>query len=143
MSRKEIILLKEYCKNKPGILLAYLFGSSASRVGGWKKRKDVDVAILLKEEEVKEGILPVQTKIFSALRKLLKRSDIDVIILNESSLLLKHEVIKNGEVLFEKHPETRYNFEVNSELKYYDFEPYRNFFWEFLKKKIRGGIIND
>ena len=61
----------------------------------------------------------------------------------EETQILKHEVIKNGEVLFEKHPGIRYNFEVNSELKYYDFEPYRNFFWESLKKKIRGGISSD
>lgn len=140
--KRDVTLLRRYFKNNPGILLAYLFGSSARESVGWKKHKDLDVAVLLREEEVKKGILKPQTKIFSELTKLLKRTDIDVVILNDSPLLLRHEVIKNGDVLFEKCPEIRLDFETNSEVKYYDFEPYRNLFYNFLKKRIKEGITD-
>jgi predicted nucleotidyltransferase len=129
--------LKEYFKKRKGVLLAYLFGSSAR---GMESAKDIDIAVLFEEKRVKDS-LKAHTEIVSDLTSLLRRSDIDLVVLNSAPPLLKHEVIKNGKVLFEKEPELRWDFEVNSELKFYDFEPVRRLFWESLVKRVKEGKL--
>ncbi len=139
MNPEIISKLKEYFIEKRGVLVVYLFGSAAGKSQGWKKRADLDIAILLDEHTLKDGSLKQQCIIWAELAALLKRNDIDVLILNTAPLTLRHEVIKNGIIVFEKELSSRVNFEVSSELKFYDFQPYYQLFWETLVRRIEEG----
>lgn len=129
--------LRNFFAKRKGVLLAYLFGSSVDKYHSLKK--DIDVAVLLEPRELKHGVLKSQMKIFSQLSSLLKRYDIDVVILNDAPLLLQHEIIKHGKVLFEKNPQLRCDFEVRAELKYYDFKPIRDYFWNCFLQRLKEG----
>jgi len=128
--------LKDFFAKRGGVEVAYLFGSSTRQGGGFKN--DVDVAVLLNEEELREGVLKKQMRIFSELSSLLRRDDVDVVILNDAPPLLQHEVIKHGEVLFERNPERRYEFETRAELNYLDLKPMRDHHWESFFRRIKG-----
>lgn len=144
-SKLKIEKLKGYFEERKGILFAYLFGSSLQNLStngqDVKSPADIDIAVFFAENQLKEGSLKTQTEIVADLTSLLGRSDIDVVVLNDAPPLLKHEVIKNGKVLFEKKPDIRWDFEVNSELKFYDFAPIRRLFWESLVKRVKEGRL--
>ncbi|MEW6069326.1 MAG: nucleotidyltransferase domain-containing protein [Candidatus Thermoplasmatota archaeon] len=132
-------MLRKYFSGKSNVLLAYFFGSSAKG----KLGRDLDIALLVNEKELKDGTIAVQTRYKVELMKLMNRTDIDVVILNDAPLLLRHEVIKAKKPIFVRDEATRIDFESMSELKYYDFLPYRKMFWEALKKRIKEGRFID
>lgn len=73
--------LKRYFQGKGGVLIAYLFGSSAKGEAGIKS--DLDIAVLLSDEQLQEGWLKPKIQIQTELYELLGRRDIDVVVLNE------------------------------------------------------------
>jgi hypothetical protein len=81
--------LKEYLSKDDNVLFSFLFGSYAS--GKQKKRSDVDVAVYFKNS-------PCGNDLFGLINKLsdLCGADIDLIVLNTASPLLKHQVMKYG-----------------------------------------------
>lgn len=131
-------VLKRYCEKRQGILLAYVFGSFVRHPD---RARDLDVAFLLEAGKAKKSYLQVKTEIQSELSALLGKRKIDVVILNDAPLLLRHEVLKNGRLIFEKNEETKCDFEVESELKFFDFEPVRRLFWESLARRIEEGKL--
>jgi len=55
---------------------------------------------------------------------LLKRDDIDVVILNDAYPLLEHRIIKEGEVIFSSDEKKRLDYEVKAVMRYLNFKPY-------------------
>ena len=78
---------------------AYLAGTLSSRTA-FGHLTDVDIAILLMEQIKSDQFLDYQLYFFSELAKRLESDNIDVVILNQASLLLKLQVIKYGQILF-------------------------------------------
>ena len=128
-----------YFKKKKGIVAIYLFGSVIGASYGAKSKPDIDIAILLDKDNPYRDNLEAKFRISEDLERLLdkKSEEIDVIILNDAAPVLVHEVIKTGDILWEKDREKRVDFEVTAELEYYDTKPLREFFWEKLTKEIR------
>ena len=77
---------------------AYLAGSLSTRTS-FGHLSDVDIAILLTEQIKSDQFLDYQLYFFSELAKRLESDSIDVVILNQASLLLKLQVIKYGQIL--------------------------------------------
>lgn len=127
--------LHNYFSGKKEIIAVYMFGSA---ITGKKIKKDIDIAILVNDKSADDTI-KIQTEIFNKLTLLLNRKDIDVIILNNAPLLLCMEVLKNKKLIYERNSSARVNFEVRSELKYFDWEPMRKYFAETSKRKIKEG----
>src|SRR6266700_1687496 len=80
---------------------AYLAGSLSSRTS-FGHLTDVDIAILLMDQIKSDQFLDYQLYFFSELAKRLESESIDVVILNQASLLLKLQVIKYGQILFSR-----------------------------------------
>jgi len=118
-------------------VLAYIFGSSLKR--NKREAHDVDIAILLDKDPPDNGLIKARTAIYLEIRKILPGVNADMTILNGASVTLCHEVIKNGKIIYEKDPETRVDFETTSDLKFYDLEPFRKFFWNHLVRQIKEG----
>jgi len=104
--------------SRNNVELAYLFGSQAKGREG--PESDVDIAILLAADgKDKYDFFKTQLAMGRELRKLFGR-DVDVVVLNSATALLKYEVIACGKVLYQKSDETRIRFEAQLQAEYLD-----------------------
>lgn len=103
--------------------LAYLFGSQAEGKAG--PLSDVDIAVLLGAQVEREQWFQMQLDLIGALMGLFHRDDVDVVILNEATPVLAHEVVQSGRVIYEADPGTRVDFEIAALRRYVDTEPLR------------------
>jgi predicted nucleotidyltransferase len=92
---------------------AYLAGSLANRTS-FGHMSDVDIAILLMDQIKADQFLDYQLYFFSELAKRMESDAIDVVILNQASLLLKLQVIKYGQILFTRDEKQRISFETKA-----------------------------
>jgi uncharacterized protein YutE (UPF0331/DUF86 family)/predicted nucleotidyltransferase len=99
---------------------AYLAGSLAGRAT-FGHLTDVDIAVLLMEQIKSDQFLDYQLYLFSELTKRLESDTIDVVILNQASLLLKLQVIKYGQILYCRDEKKRVAFETRAVMDYLDF----------------------
>ena len=102
---------------------AYLSGSLSNRAS-FGQLTDVDIAILLMEQIKSDQFLDYQLYFFSELAKRLDSDSIDVVILNQSSLLLKLQVIRYGQILFSRDEKSRISFETRAVMDYLDFKKF-------------------
>src|SRR5215469_16418987 len=100
---------------------AYLAGSLSTRAK-FGHLSDVDIAILLMDQIKADQFLEYQLYFFSELAQRLESNDIDVVILNRASLLLKLQVIKYGQILFSRDEKQRVSFETRAVMDYLDFK---------------------
>ena len=105
------------------VVLAYLFGSQAEGKAG--PLSDVDIAVLLGSQVDRERWFQVQLDLMGELTSLFHRNDVDVVILNQATPVLAHEVVRFGQVLYEAQPGTRGDFEMSVLRRYADTEPLR------------------
>jgi len=83
-----ILKLKDYLNKNDNVLLAFIFGSFASKK--LRNNSDLDIAVFYK-------IPPTGFEILFEINKLSKiaGTDVHLAILNSASPLLKHQVMKN------------------------------------------------
>lgn len=100
---KEILKeLQKIFELYPKIKLVYLFGSRARKEEG--PLSDYDFAIYLDERNQKK-IFSLKLDLQDKISRLLKTDKADVVIINSSeSPELKYNIIKDGELIFEKEP---------------------------------------
>ena len=106
-----------------GVVLAYLFGSQAEGKAG--PLSDVDIAVLLGPQVDHERWFQVQLDLMGELMDLFHRNDVDVVILNQATPVLAHEIVQFGQILYEAEPGTRVDFEITPLRRYMDTEPLR------------------
>ena len=73
------------------IQAAYLFGSAAS--GRARPDSDLDVAVLLNRPILAIRSLDYRLKLMTDLGAVLRRTDVDVVILNDAPPLLAHRIL--------------------------------------------------
>ena len=56
-------------------------------------------------------------------------SAIDLVSLNDASIVLAHEVVEGGVGLFARAPDIETNFVLRTRARYWDFRPYRDEQW--------------
>lgn len=116
---------------------AYLTGSLSNRAS-FGQLSDVDIAILLMDQIKADQFLDYQLYFFSELAKRLESESIDVVILNKASLLLKSQVIKNGQILFSRDERQRILFETRAVMAYLDFKRFDEMQNQALSRRLRG-----
>lgn len=109
--------------HKDKILFAYLFGSIA--VNKELKLSDIDIAVYLSNEFI-DSHFDIKLRIYADISKLLKRNDIDIVVLNScKNLILLDEIIRNGVIVFERPNEIRDMFELKTIHMAIDFKHQR------------------
>jgi predicted nucleotidyltransferase len=103
------------------VIAAYLFGSQAA--GATTPLSDVDLAVLLGPDTPSPGT--VQAELISDLMLALRRSDVDVVVLNAAPPLLKERAI-SGRLLYCRDERARVRFEVAARREYFDTKPLRD-----------------
>lgn len=103
------------------VIAAYLFGSQAT--GATTPLSDVDIAVLLAPDVASPG--EIQVMLMSDLMGVLRRNDVDVVVLNSAPPLLKHRAVFRGRLLFCRDHAVRTTFEAAALREYLDTEPLR------------------
>ena len=115
---------------------AYLTGSLAGRAT-FGHLTDVDIAVLLMEQIKSDQFLDYQLYLFAELAKRLESDTIDVVILNQASLLLKLQVIKYGQILYCRDEKKRVAFETRAVMDYLDFKRMDELQHDALAKRLQ------
>jgi len=137
MKKPDIKRLKDYLYSRDDVVAAYIFGSLAAKKLG--AASDIDIALLLGDSVNCKDYGPVKLDIITCLIKLLSFNAIDIVILNISSPLLSHEIIKRGILLFSKDEKKRIEYRMKSTMHYIDTIYMRKVQDRILHEKIRSG----
>ena len=119
---------------------AYLTGSLSTRAS-FGHLTDIDVAILLMDQIKADQFLDYQLYFLSELAKRLESDAIDIVILNQASLLLKLQVIKYGQILFSRNEKQRISFETKAVMDYLDFKKFDEIQNQALSRRLYGQIV--
>ena len=112
--------LLDFFNDRPGVVLAYLFGSLARGDAG--PLSDVDVAVKF-SDQVRDRF-GERLSIHDALCRHLGTDRIDLVDLDEGSPVLRFNVVRDGVVLKEA-DQLRVPFEVKAMAEYFDTEHLR------------------
>lgn len=123
----------ELLEKERHVEFAYIFGSQATGEAG--PLSDLDIAVHL---DRRADRLTYRLKLMERLAKLLKRNDLDLVVLNEAPPLLSHEVIKYGTILKEHRPK-RVPYEARVISNYLDTASLRQMQRAALAERVRKG----
>ncbi|WPX07819.1 type VII toxin-antitoxin system MntA family adenylyltransferase antitoxin [Anaerocellum danielii] len=132
---KILEVLKEYFEKESAIVFAYLFGSYAK--GKEREDSDVDIAVYVNEELANDSkrLLEFQVKHMLGISDIL-RKEVDLVILNQASPLLRHEVISEGILIVEKDHDKLVNFKKMSFYYYQDWLHIMKIKMMYIKERI-------
>ncbi|GHO84600.1 type VII toxin-antitoxin system HepT family RNase toxin [Dictyobacter formicarum] len=119
---------------------AYLAGSLSNRAT-FGQLSDVDIAVLLMDQIKADQFLDYQLYFLSELTKRLESDTIDVVILNQASLLLKLQVIRYGQILFSRNEKQRVTFETRAVMDYLDFKKLDDIQNQALERRLYGHML--
>jgi uncharacterized protein YutE (UPF0331/DUF86 family)/predicted nucleotidyltransferase len=119
---------------------AYLAGALSNRTS-FGHLSDVDIAILLMDQIKSDQFLDYQLYFFSELAKRLESDTIDVVILNQASMLLKLQVIKYGQILYSRDEKQRILFETRAVMDYLDFKKFDEIQNQALSRRLHGQLL--
>lgn len=120
-----------------GIKLLYIFGSYAK--GKNTEDSDLDIAVLLDENYNPMDKL----SLIGDLTLIFKRNDIDLVILNSASPVLRHQIIKYGKLVYMESEEVKVFFEVKVLKVYMDMEPFRRTQMKYISEWIEKNSGSD
>lgn len=137
--------LQAFFAARPEVRLVYLFGSLVR--DRTHKLSDIDIAVLLDEErhralDEKEPY-GYKAALIAKLMGVLRKNEIDLVVLNEAPPLLAHEVIRTGVVVFCRDERERIAFEVYTKKRYLDTKPLRTIKRRYLYERIEQGKFSE
>lgn len=122
--------INNYFADKKEIKSVYLYGSVISGKGNLCS--DVDVALLTSPcKDSMEGYR-ARARYAGELARLLAR-DVDVVFLQEAGELLAFQILKEGEVIFERDKKTNRLFRASRLVQCLDFQ--------FIEKRMQNGMV--
>jgi uncharacterized protein len=98
---------------------AWLFGSAARGEAG--PLSDFDIAVLLDAAIPPEARMDIAAALIEELERRCGR--VDLVLLDEASPALRHRVLREGLLLFERDARRRVAFETRAIQEYLDFQP--------------------
>jgi len=116
---------------------AYAQGTATGRkIAG--NYADLDVALLLLDKIKTSEFFDYQVYFVSELSKALETTDLDVVILNQASLLQRAQVIRSWSVLWQRDLKRRVEFEARAVMEYLEFKKYDDLQSKALAERTRG-----
>jgi len=102
---------------------AYTQGTASGRrmAGSYQ---DLDIALLLLDKVKANEFFDYQVYFVSELSKALETQGLDVVILNQASLLQRAQVIRSWNVLYQRDVKRRVQWETRAVMDYLDFQKY-------------------
>ena len=119
--------------NRPEVLAAYVFGSTAS--GRARPASDVDVGVLVSPTVMRRAPSKYRLNLMADLGAALRTFDVDVVLLNTAPPALAHNVVCRGIVVSERSHVERVRFQVRTLNRFLDTQPIRDLALERLKHR--------
>lgn len=118
-SKEEIgRLVAQFAAEQPTVLAAYLFGSAAqNRLAA---ESDVDIGLLFEAPPDALRLLELQEDVTTILKR-----QCDLVTLNQASPILAMQVLKYGELVFERSERAVREFQVRTLFAYFDLKQVR------------------
>jgi len=140
MKKLKFQKLAQYFSRKREVKFAYLFGSYTK--DNTCPLSDVDIAVYLDDKIKEDERFNFRLESMAQVSKLLKREDIDLIILNDSEISLAYEVIYYGKPIYSRDELKRIRFEARAMSLYFDRKYYYDRHAKLLVEHIaKEGIL--
>jgi hypothetical protein len=127
---KIISEIKKYLENREDVILAFVFGSAVN--GKLIEESDIDIAILFACKLFPSVLLDIIDKLSTITGR-----GVDIVILNNSSPIIRMQVLKNGILLKKKDNKIYNEFFVRTVKEYDDLKHIRK---EEEENILRGRI---
>ena len=116
---------------------AYTQGTASGRrlAGAFS---DLDVALLLLDKVKTNEFFDYQVYFVSELSKTLETEGLDVVILNQASLLQRAQVIRSWSLLFQRDHKRRVQWEARAVMEYLEFQKYDDIQSKALAERTKG-----
>lgn len=121
LSAQEKARLADMLGRQDAVLSAYLFGSMS--LGLAREGSDVDVAVRFRRGIPEDRRFEVRGELQSLLETYFNRT-VDLVVMNESSLVLLYQVFSTGILLFARDPEEEEAFRWQKLKEFFDFRFY-------------------
>jgi len=105
--------VKKYIPSHDSIIAVYLFGSMAT--GKMRSSSDIDIAIMSTRKIDGFKKADMETELSNLLRR-----DVDIVVFHQVEVLLQHQILKYGNLLYEKDNSERVRQETASRREYLD-----------------------
>ncbi len=129
--------MKKLLFEREEIVFVYLYGSMAR--GTANKLSDIDIAVYIdKNKKPESGSFGYRSELITELQSLLNR-EVDLVILNDVSISLAFNILKDGKLLLSKSKRKRIEFHRAIMVKYLDFNPMYNIQEHYLNKSLKDG----
>lgn len=116
------------------IKFAYLFGSQSR--GTANDKSDIDIAVYFEGDYDPLTLALIRGNIIEHGKEFFKKN-VDIVSLNDASLLLRYEIIHDGIVILDN--DFRGDFESLSLRMYFDFKYYSDIYDEALINRLKQG----
>jgi uncharacterized protein len=123
--------------DQPGVVSALLFGSQATGKAG--QLSDIDVGIWVDAELTAIERDRLASILIEAATDALGTDEVQVVVLNEASPLLRHRATRDGVRLVDRDAKARIRLETTSLLEYLDTAPLRTTLGDGLRRRIAEG----
>jgi predicted nucleotidyltransferase len=118
--------IKKYLEKRDDIVLAFVFGSTVN--GRLVEESDIDIAMLFAPKPFPSELLDIITKLSTITDR-----EVDIVILNNSSPIIRMQVLKNGIVLKKKDNKIYNEFFVKTMKEYDDLK--------YIRKEAEENIL--
>jgi predicted nucleotidyltransferase len=109
------------------VRLVYLFGSAAQP--DRQEVRDVDLGVLTNPALSLDELMKLRADVTSA-------APIDLVSLNDASIVLAHEIVESGICLYAKTSDVQTEFVTRARARYWDFQPYREEQWRLVGERL-------
>jgi len=109
----DIEKIRDFCTKYRKIAALYVFGSMAT--GRNRKKSDIDLAIIVRSHIESMERVDMETEFSNLLHR-----DVDLILFDQATPLMQHQILKNGHLLYEADPQERIRQEVCARRAYLD-----------------------
>lgn len=125
--------LIEYFKNEPAVISAFIFGSFGTKQQ--TSISDLDIGVLY------DGDISImeELKQTADISSLLAMEKIDLINLNKAPVYLQHEILYQGDKIFDRLPERTQDF-IENVLEI--FHDYQGILYKY-REDLREGLLED
>ncbi len=137
VGEREREALGELFAAEDDVVAAYLFGSQARGEAG--PLSDVDLAVWLDPAAERERSWKREIALMGAAGKVLRTTEVQIVILNDAPPLLAHRVLRDGIVLADSDPFHRVRFETDAVIRYLDTIPLREELSRGLRQRMAEG----
>lgn len=103
--------IEKYVSLQDNIEVVYLFGSAAT--GKMRRTSDLDIAIMSTRQIDGFEKITMETELSNLLQ-----IDVDLVIFHQAQVLLQHQILKHGRLLYERDSKVRVQQETSARREY-------------------------